>query len=186
MRRNARRWEVSATRLLETETDESEDDFAAKVEALDAQITALAEHEQYRSEDKAIAGAFVCLGHDGKPRIERGYAHAKDVPETEAAAEAEREDADAPKLEYSEKLVAELTAHRTAALRNELAQNPTIAIVALTYAMVLQCFYDRHEASCLRAGVGGAALSTHAQGIGDSTSETAIRERHETQAADAA
>jgi ParB family transcriptional regulator, chromosome partitioning protein len=133
--------EAERDALYETETIDNEEEFAAKAENLEQQITALAEKEQYRAEDKAMAGAFVCLGHDGKPRIERGYVHGKDMPEESTAAEPESEDGETPKPQLSEKLVAELAAYRTSALRNELAQNTAMALIALTHALASPLFF---------------------------------------------
>ena len=91
--------------------------------------------EEYKPRDVALAGAFVTLSGDGSVRIERGFVRAEDEPESKAKAEDKSDklpakDADglAP---LSEKLVAELTAYRTSALRNELAQHPATALIAL-------------------------------------------------------
>jgi ParB family transcriptional regulator, chromosome partitioning protein len=81
----------------------------------------------------ALAGAFLTLAGDGSVRIERGYIRCEDEPKSKAKAEQKvnrAKDADglAP---ISEKLVAELTAYRTSALRNELAQHPAAALIAV-------------------------------------------------------
>jgi ParB family chromosome partitioning protein len=171
--------------LYETATEEgaeevSEEEFSAKVEALEQQITAYAAKEQYRPEDVTLAGAFVCLGPDGKPRIERGHVRAEDVPHEDATENERGEDASAAaKPLISEKLVAELTAHRTSALRNELGQNPAMALVTLTHALAAALFFHAPDVSCLRVAVRGTHLASHASGIGDSLAETEINERHE-------
>jgi ParB family chromosome partitioning protein len=171
--------EAERDALYAAETVDTEEEFSAKVEALVGQIAALAEREQYRSGDIAMAGVFVCLGHDARVRIERGYVRKEDMPQA-SPEEGESGAEPAPsKPDLSEKLVAELTALRTSGLRNELAQNPTIALIALTHALVSSLFYHA-EASCLRISVRRAALSNHAQSIDETRSETEIAARHET------
>lgn len=71
--------------------------------------------------------AFAITEDHGSVRIERGFVRAEDEPESKPKDEskgkrpAKAADGLAP---LSEKLVAELTAYRTSALRNELAQHP--------------------------------------------------------------
>ena len=60
-----------------------------------------------------------------------------------------------------------LTAHRTAGLRDCLAQNPEIALIALTHALAAQSFYNTSHASCLTIELSSAALDC-APDIGDS------------------
>jgi ParB family chromosome partitioning protein len=78
----------------------------------------------------------------------------------------------------SEKLVAELTAYRTSALRNELAQHPATALIALVHTLALAMFFERSEGSCLEITPKCAWLSGHAPGIDESFAEKQIAERH--------
>ena len=78
----------------------------------------------------------------------------------------------------SEKLVAELTAYRTSALRNELAQHPATALLALVHALALATFFQGSEGSCLEITPKSAWLSGHAPGIDESVAEQQIAERH--------
>jgi ParB family chromosome partitioning protein len=171
--------EAERDALYECGDDMEEEEFAAKVEALEQRIGAYAENEEYGAGDKAMAGVFVCLGHNGKPRIERGYVRAEDARQEDAAAgEAEQSPA-AAKPQLSEKLVAELTAYRTSALRNELAQNPIVAVVALTHALAAQCFFQGKSGPCLHVEVRRTYLYPHAPGIDESANEIAIQDRHD-------
>ena len=128
-------------------------DDAAKLERIEAAVAALCK-EEYKAQDLAVAGAFLTLAGDGSVRVERGYVRAEDEPESKAKAKQKdnrtAKDADglAP---LSEKLVAELTAYRTSALRNELAQHPATALIALVHALALATFFEGGEGSCLRS-----------------------------------
>jgi ParB family chromosome partitioning protein len=66
----------------------------------------------------------------------------------------------------SDRLVASLTAHRTAAMRDCLAQSPDIAFLALTHTLAAQSFYNAACASCLTIELSSAALDC-APDIGD-------------------
>jgi ParB family chromosome partitioning protein len=153
---------------------------ADKLGRIEAAIEAL-RREEYKARDVALAGTFVALAGDGSVRIERGFVRSEDEPESKTKAEAKKDvstkDADglAP---LSEKLVAELTAYRTSALRNELAQHPATALTALIHALALTTFFERREGSCLEITPKSAWLSGHAPGIDESVAEKQIAGRH--------
>jgi ParB family chromosome partitioning protein len=155
-------------------------DDAAKLERIEAAVAALCK-EEYKPQDLALAGAFLTLAADGSVRVERGYVRCEDEPKSKAKAKQKgngaAKDADglAP---LSEKLVAELTAYRTSALRNELAQHPATALIALVHALALATFFEDSEASCLEITPKSAWLSGHAPGIDESVAEKQIAERH--------
>ncbi len=140
---------------------------------MERQIAALnAEYEQidgkqraYDPEAVARAGAFVCIGHDGRPEIARGFVRPEDVPVEEPSADdasetsATSEEADGPVPEREEEepsrisgaLIADLSAHRTMALRDALATHHNTALAAITHALALDCFYlGMKMHSCLR------------------------------------
>jgi ParB family transcriptional regulator, chromosome partitioning protein len=155
-------------------------DIAAKMERIEAAVEAL-QKEAYTQRDIALAGVFVTLAHDGSVRIERGFVRPEDEPKSKAkAADQENRPAkDADGLApHSEKLVAELTAYRTSALRNELAQHPATALIALVHALALATFFQGSEASCLEIAPKSAWLSGHAPGIDESLAEKQTAERH--------
>ena len=153
---------------------------AAKLGRIETAIEAL-RREEFTARDIALAGAFVTLGHDGEARIERGVVRAEDEPKSKANAEekgkrsAKAADGLAP---VSERLVAELTAYRTSALRNELAQHPATALLALVHALALDTFFKGSECSCLEIAPKSAWLSGHAPGIDESVAEKQTAERH--------
>ena len=51
-----------------------------------------------------------------------------------------------------------MTAHRTAALRDRLAQNPQVALIALLHALCARTFYNAPHASCLTIELSSEAL----------------------------
>lgn len=79
-----------------------------------------------------------------------------------------------------DRLVTELTTHRTLALRNAVASHPQVAFAAVLHALALDTFYHYSSGtSCVEISVRGGSLGTHAPGINDSASARAIDERHE-------
>lgn len=98
--------------------------------------------------------AFAITEDHGSVRIERGFVRAEDEPESKPKDEskgkrpAKAADGLAP---LSEKLVAELTAYRTSALRNELARHPGTALIALVHALALKTFFEGPKALAWRS-----------------------------------
>jgi ParB family transcriptional regulator, chromosome partitioning protein len=154
---------------------------ADEVARIEAAIEALRK-EEYKARDIALAGAFVTLSGDGSVRIERGFVRAEDEPKSKAKAEdknGKRPVKDADRLApLSDKLVAELTAYRTSALRNELAQHPATAFIALVHSLTLATFFKGDQGSCLWITPKSAGLSGYAPGIDESLAEKQIAERH--------
>jgi ParB family transcriptional regulator, chromosome partitioning protein len=150
----------------------------AKLARIEASIDALNKYA-YRARDLALAGAFVALAHDGSVRVERGYVRPEHEPKAKPKAKGKAgAEPDAP-AGLSEKLVAELTAHRTMALRNELAKRPNMALIALTHRLALDSFYHATELSCLEVQARSAFLQTYAPGIEASIAGREIAGRHE-------
>jgi ParB family transcriptional regulator, chromosome partitioning protein len=78
-----------------------------------------------------------------------------------------------------DRLITELTAHRTLALRNALADNPVVAFVAVLHNFVLATFYRfASSSSCLEIAVRSPTLPPHAPGLNDSASAKATETRH--------
>src|SRR5215831_15808043 len=94
------------------------------------------------------------------------------VPE----AEAEEDDGLKP---LSERLITELTAHRTLALRDALANDPDTAVTAVLHALCLSAFYRFSSGSCLEISAKSASFGTQAPGLADSASAKAIEVRHQ-------
>jgi ParB family chromosome partitioning protein len=83
----------------------------------------------------------------------------------------------------SERLVIELTAHRTLALRDALANDPDVAFTAVLHALCLGAFYRMTFGSCLEISAKSASFGVQAPNLADSASAQAIEARHQTWAA---
>jgi ParB family chromosome partitioning protein len=153
--------------------------------------------------DIVRAGAFVSITQGGALRVERGYVRPEDelpvAAEPEEAAptramaadidaDAEAITADVPQPEpeeddgltpISDRLMAELTAHRTLGLRNALGDQPDVAFLAALHALTLKVFYHYGTESCLELDLKSVAFGSQAPGLNDSASAQAIRVRHD-------
>jgi ParB family transcriptional regulator, chromosome partitioning protein len=151
-------------------------------------------------------GVFVSVNYDGRLKVERGFIRPEDEAREEggALAPAEEPRSGAPlgtsdategadtvtgpttstpieeDLETSPKLsglmVAELSAHRTVAMRLSLASNPQAAFLAATHALALNAFYSASSQSCLDLSERSVTLGSHAPGIGDSLAARTLLE----------
>ncbi|MER9442198.1 ParB/RepB/Spo0J family partition protein [Mesorhizobium sp. M0340] len=151
----------------------------------------------------ARAGAFVSIGPDGQLRVERGYvrpedelpvepeSNSADVSETECAmaagsgdgivtaeppAEPEEDEGLSP---ISDRLMTELTSHRTLGLRQALGERPDVAFLAALHVLTLKAFYHYGSDSCLELDLKSVSFGTQAPGLNDSALAEAIRARHE-------
>lgn len=68
----------------------------------------------------------------------------------------------------SDRLVAELTAHRTLALRDAVASNPHVAMTALLHKLVVDTFRPAATVGCLDASVRHVFLAAQAANLKDS------------------
>ncbi len=150
----------------------------------------------YAPEDVARAGVFLGIDPEGGLRIERGYVRPEDeeVAEAEIGSEADHPmtgsetsgpveaSADEPEEEgikpLSERLIMELTAHRTLALRDALAEDPDMALIAVLHAMAHQAFYRYATESCLEIAWKSTGFSVQGSGLSDSPSVRTIEARH--------
>lgn len=77
-----------------------------------------------------------------------------------------------------DRLVYDLTAQRTLAMRNALAGNADVAFVAALHAFVLQVFYRFASDTCLELSVKSSSFQ-HVQDLGETSWAKEIAERHE-------
>jgi ParB family chromosome partitioning protein len=173
------------------ETSEYSEATEQKLEELGSELDRLNDRPYvFDAEDVARGGVFVSLGAGGELKIERGFVR----PEDERQAEVEASDADGDGSadlnggssvsdglgaggDQSEdedetikplpdRLVLDLTAARTVALRNALANDPVTAFIAVLHAFVLKIFYLYGSDSCLEVTLQSARFS-QTQGLGD-------------------
>ncbi len=83
-----------------------------------------------------------------------------------------------------ERLVIELTAHRTLALRDAVANNPRIAMTALLHKLVTDCFVSRASGAALEANVRDIHLPVQAADLADSCPAQNSDARHASWRAD--
>ncbi|MDO9249427.1 MAG: chromosome partitioning protein ParB, partial [Phenylobacterium sp.] len=159
-------------------------EIEARFAEIDAALQAFGDGTAFDPEEIARGGVFVILGQDGVARVERGLIRPEDIPAPEPEAESEGEEAggvlraeeagseEAEEAEgdagapLSERLVLDLTAHRTLALRDALGASPTVALSAVVLSLALFAFYPPSErASCLEIKGVSANLDGQAPGI---------------------
>jgi ParB family chromosome partitioning protein len=151
---------------------------------------------------KARAGAFVSLRDDGLLGIERGYVRREDAGDhirdhvhfvtvtgdeddetlpanfngassVSQAAEDEEDDANG----LPDRLMIELTAYHSLALRDALANNPGTAFLAMLHAMTLRLFYHYTTDTCLQVEAKDG-LTSPFPGLADFPASGAIAARH--------
>lgn len=164
----------------------------------------------YDPTEIARAGVFISIDSEGRLSVDRGYVRPEDdVPATDAdieqsadpsstggqeagacirraviavagsAADADEDDEDAAKP-LPDRLITELTAHRTLALRDALAESPAIAFQAVLHNFVLTAFYRfASSGSCLEIGLHTPTFPAQAPGLRESASAKAVEARHE-------
>ena len=90
------------------------------------------------------------------------------------------EDEDDTVKPLPDRLITELTAHRTLALRNALANDPTVAFQAVLHSFVLATFYRFASSSgCLEIAIRTPTFPAQAPGLKESASADAIDTRHD-------
>lgn len=106
--------------------------------------------EAFDADEMKKAGAFVYFDEDGQVCIDRGLVrpdeapeHTNNAPYVLGAAVGGQGPKEKPL--HGEKLCKRLTAHRTAAVQIELAQQPTVALAVLMYRMIPVVFKDCYE-----------------------------------------
>ncbi len=129
----------------------------ARLAELEARMAAIEDGRRvYDVREMALAGCIVYADHGGAVTVAQGYVKPDDraalerLRRSEDAAETQEYDEEAPAPSaaqqpsgYSAALVEELTAIRTAALRIEVTNRPTVALAALLYPLVGRIFHHR-------------------------------------------
>ena len=186
---------------LTEEQDQRMGELETAIEALNARPVV------FDAEEVVRAGAFVSIAADGSLRIERGYVRPEDELPVEPELADERHDEDAagacdagaegyepegpavvPATEPEEdeglrpipdKLLTELTAHRTLALRHALGERPDIAFLAALHALALGVFYAYRSDTCLELDLKSVQFGSQAPGLNDTPLARAFDERHQ-------
>ncbi|MEJ1967065.1 MAG: ParB/RepB/Spo0J family partition protein [Rhizomicrobium sp.] len=193
--REALRAEFEEIEEQYAQADEYPDDVDQRLGEIEVQLEAFeVRPTRYDTADIARAGAFVSLAPDGSLRIERGYVRPEDErpaetgdavetgdEDTADGASAQRgvitvagEDAEDGEQEDNgfkplpDRMVTDLTAHRTLALREALGRTPHIALTALLHGLCLDLFFHRSSDRCVQASVQEVHFPIQAEGLKDS------------------
>ena len=204
--REALRSEYDRIEAEYAEADELPDEIDARLGEIEQALDAFEQCPViYDPADIAIAGVFVSLDSDGSLSVDRGYvrpederpvdAEGDDTPEIDGGpvatpavqravitiggqpAESEDEEEDGVKP-LPERLVIELTAHRTLALRNAVAEHPDIAMTLLLHKLVSDTFRHIAPTGCLEARVNHIFFSAQSEELKGSTPAREVAERH--------
>ena len=188
---------------LPDEVDERLGEIETALEAIDNRPV------RFDPAEIAIAGVYVSIDHDGSLSVDRGYVRSEDElpvePEGDTAeeradgetgepgtpviqravitiggqsAQPEEEEDDGIKP-LPDRLITELTAHRTLALRDAVANNPQVAMTALLHKLVSDTFQHRSATGCIEANVRHIFFSAQADELKDSVSAKSVTDRHE-------
>lgn len=202
-------FQAELDRLTEeySEADELPDEIDERLGEIETALEGFeARPMRFEPDDVARAGAFISIAPSGTLRVERGYVRPEDEQPIEpegdeagaadaAAAMASRADdgfvtaeaAQAPieseedegLTPISDRLLTELTAHRTLGLRQALGERPETAFLAALHALTLKVFYHYGSDSCLELDLKSVSFGAQASGLNDSACAEAISKRHE-------
>jgi len=125
-----------------------QDEISARIEEVENR-----EHA-WLPETLAIAGAVVSVGNDGQADVTRGLIRPADKPAKTAKARtaaAVTETVEAATGPLPAPLIESLTAQHSAAIAASLADNASLALVALVHTVALQsCYSGRSRDTCLQ------------------------------------
>jgi ParB family transcriptional regulator, chromosome partitioning protein len=189
--------------------DELPDEIDQRLGEIEAALSAFdARPMIYDPADIARAGVFVSIDDEGALSVDRGYVRPEDEAlDVEVGSDVGSENADGEEAEVAvqraiitvggapaepeddeddaikplpDRLITELTAHRTLALRDAVATHPSVAFVAVLQNFVLATFYRFASSSgCLEIAVRSPTLPSQAPGLNDSVAAKAIDARHD-------
>jgi ParB family chromosome partitioning protein len=202
--RDALQAELDQLEAMYAEADEIPEDVDQRLGEIETALTAFDERPVvYEPDEIARAGAFVSIDGAGVLHVERGYVQPEDESEAEGAEGDSDDDApgserttatgieadtdDEPAVDdpdedegvrpLSDRLLTELTTHRTLALRDAVATDPDVALRAALHALCLKLFYRYGFDTCLEIEA-KSVLFGAASGLADSQSAKAIDARH--------
>jgi len=188
--------------------DELPDEVDQRLSEIEKQLEAFERRPTvYDPAEIAIAGAFVSVDEDGELIVDRGYVRPEDEPsatvdgavsdadvgsdadgETKADVQravitiggqpVEPEEDEQTVKPLPERLVAELTAHRTVALRDAVGANPHIAMTALLHKLVRDTFRRSTTGAAFQVSVREVYCGEQGIDLKNSPYAKAIDERH--------
>lgn len=159
--------------------EDGDEGLGPEIDRIDEDIAAIESSKATRpDEEKARAGAIVSLGPDGTLDVVRGLLK----PEASRPKEAKDGQGAAKKAAngngYADSVVLDLSAHKTAAMRELLAQQPTIALLALLHVLVGQLFGHGSPENCLRIAASAVFPEEVSGSVGECPAGQAFSVRH--------
>jgi ParB family chromosome partitioning protein len=192
--------------------DELPDDVDARLGEIETALAAFEDRPaSYDPAEVARAGVFVSIDTDGSLSVDRGYVRPEDEPPASTNTDGDGDASEGgepsaptiqravitiggqPEVEEDEedtikplpdRLMSELTAYRTLALRDAVANNPQVAMTALLHKLCLDTFQHSAAGTCLEASVRHVFFSIQPADLKDSSPAKAVAERHEAWKAD--
>ncbi|WP_426441166.1 ParB/RepB/Spo0J family partition protein [Bradyrhizobium genosp. P] len=192
------------------DADELPDEVDQRLGEIEAALLALEDRSvRYDPVDIARAGVFISIDSKGRLSVDRGYVRPEDetsvvdpdpgqgstnvdgqktagpVQRTAitvggAATEPAEEDEDDAARPLPDRLITELTVHRTLALRDALAEHPSIAFQAVLHNFVLATYYRfASSGNCLEIAVHTPTFPASAPGLKETVSAKAIDTRYQ-------
>jgi ParB family chromosome partitioning protein len=189
------------------EADELPDEIDERLGEIETALATFENRSvRYDPSGMARAGAFVSIDRDGELLIERGFVRPEDEPPVAASspegcdgdglesaasqpavqrtvisigADPEPDDGEGDAIRpLPDRLVTELTAYRTLALRDALANSPRVAFTTLLHTLCRQLFSHSVSSGCLQVSVRDVSFPIQAPDLKESPSAKAIAERH--------
>jgi ParB family chromosome partitioning protein len=190
------------------EADELPEEIGNRLAEIETALAAFEERPvRFDPAEIVRAGAFVSIDGSGHLRVERGYIRSEDEAPVEpeplgdreydargtiAAAvdpdidcvHAELEDAAEPDEDEGlkpipDRLMTELTAHRTLALRHALGEQPDVAFLAALHALCVKIFYHYTVDTCLELDLKSVGFGSQAPGLNDTTLAATFNRHHQ-------
>jgi ParB family chromosome partitioning protein len=199
--------ENEALEQQHAEADELPDEIDQRFGEIEAALAAFDNRPvHYDPVEITRAGAFISIDGEGALRIERGFVRPEDEAPAEPVESGEGDapriagsdsvvqetvitirgapapGTDTPEEDdairpLSDRLVTELTAHRTLALRDALANEPNVAFQAVLHTLCLSAFYRHASDTCLEIAAKNSGFSIQAPGLAETASALAIEAR---------
>jgi len=207
--RDALQVELDELEAKYAEADEMPEEVDKRLGEIETALAAFEERPViYDATDIPLAGAFVSIDSAGVLHVERGYVRQEDEapvatpngdseddatnPEMMTSSRDGADSGDDPSVEdpdehdgirpLSDRLMTELTAHRTVALREAVANDPDVAFLAALHVLCLKLFYRYGLDSCLEIEP-KSVMFGDAPGLAETAAAKANEARHDTWAA---